>query len=343
MSRVKIAMMRTLSPVGAVALGVSWVATANLRGPGRIAPDVMVGSLDALPLAPTFTVMTLNIAHGRSDGLHQVLTRNSQITANLDRIAALIRREGADIVAFQEADGPSAWSGRFDHVAHLARETEMAQAIRGEHMRGAGLAYGTALMANADLRDALSITFRPNPPTPAKGFVLATVAHPHSPTGGVDVVSVHLDFARAGARRRQIDAILEALEGRPHPRVIMGDLNASFGERHTLPKLIRALSAAQVAPAADAPPTYPSMSGQLDWIVVSPGLRIIESKVLSDDIVSDHRAVVARLTFAADDEEVEPDARIAALPPPKAAKAPKPPKEKRARRSRRKQAPVEPT
>lgn len=306
----RIVAIRALAPVGAVFMSIGWAATASMRGPGRTVPWVMETAPLGLPLEDTFTVMTLNVAHGRCVGMHQLFTNNGTIASNLDRIAALIRREAPDVVALQEADGPSAWSGRFDHVEHLGAAAEMARGIRGEHMRGAGLVYGTALLANAEITEPVSMTFAPNPPTPAKGFVLATVAHPRSPTGGVDVVSVHLDFSRARVRRRQIDALIEALEGRPHPRVIMGDLNASWKERHTLPKLAAALGAEQVAPAKGAPPTYPSMGGNLDWIVVSPELEIIASKVVTDEIVSDHRPVVARLAFRSPTAKVAVDPRI---------------------------------
>ena len=65
-------------------------------------------------------IMTLNIAHGRGDSFHQLLQRSATTVANLDVIASLLKDSGADVVALQEADGPSFWSGNFSHIDYLA-------------------------------------------------------------------------------------------------------------------------------------------------------------------------------------------------------------------------------
>ena len=45
----------------------------------------------------------------------------------------------------------------------------------------------------------------------------------------LDVVSVHLDFARGGARRRQVEELVAVLQERGRPVVVMGDLNTGWG------------------------------------------------------------------------------------------------------------------
>ena len=65
-------------------------------------------------------LMTLNVAHGRSDGPNQIFQKTRNIRANLGTIAKLLSRVGPDVVALQEADGPSFWRGKFDRVEYLA-------------------------------------------------------------------------------------------------------------------------------------------------------------------------------------------------------------------------------
>ncbi|WP_419616290.1 hypothetical protein, partial [Thiolapillus sp.] len=57
----------------------------------------------------------------------------SQGIANLQDIAVVLKREDADIVALQEADGASLWSGGFDHVAMLAKEAGYLNYVRTSH------------------------------------------------------------------------------------------------------------------------------------------------------------------------------------------------------------------
>src|SRR5258708_3463709 len=47
-------------------------------------------------------VFSLNLAHGRRDGEHQVLQSRVAIRSHLDRVAAVLRREAPDLVALQE-------------------------------------------------------------------------------------------------------------------------------------------------------------------------------------------------------------------------------------------------
>ena len=58
-------------------------------------------------------IVTLNVAHGRNQSVSQLLLDKEDISANLLRIAGVLGTVGADVVALQEADGPSGWSGKF--------------------------------------------------------------------------------------------------------------------------------------------------------------------------------------------------------------------------------------
>ena len=68
---------------------------------------------------PTLHVATLNIAHGRGLEAEQLGHTKEFFEGNIDAVAAVIKRENPDVIALQEADAPSVWSGLFDHVARL--------------------------------------------------------------------------------------------------------------------------------------------------------------------------------------------------------------------------------
>lgn len=272
------------------------------RGAARSVPSV--GHTGHAPLdpearldadgRPILDVLTLNLAHGRSTGFHQAFLRAATIRRNLDAVAALLSRERPDIVAFQEADGPSAWSGRFDHVDYLACAAGFSHHLRGTHMAAPRTRYGTAIAARLPLADPLSVTFAPSPPTFSKGFVVSTVLHPALPDVPIDVVSVHLDFARPVVRRRQVETLIETLRGRDRLMVVLGDFNTRWDAReHTLRRLAAALGLEAHAP--DEPlVTFPFHGTRLDWIFASKPIAFVDHRVLPDE-VSDHRAVFARI------------------------------------------------
>jgi endonuclease/exonuclease/phosphatase family metal-dependent hydrolase len=242
----------------------------------------------------TLKVMTLNLAHGRRTGLHQIFQNRSTAESNLDLIAGAIGSERPHIIALQEADGPSFWSGGFDHVAYLAEAGGYAQFVRGEHVHGLDLSYGTALISSMPLRNAVSVTYDPIL-SPAKGFLVSTVSWPDSSGLEVDVVSLHLDFLLASVRGRQVDELTRALTPRRRPLVIMGDFNCEWrGAETTLRDLARRLNLTAYRPATSGLDTFPAFQKRLDWILVSEELGFRSYYVLPD-VLSDHRAVVAEI------------------------------------------------
>lgn len=240
------------------------------------------------------TVMTLNAAHGRADGIHQALLSEESIAENLDKIASLMKHASPDVVALQEADGPSLWSGQFDHVAYLAEAGGYEHAYRGEHVSGFSLSYGTAVLSRYGLESPASITFPANPPLFPKGFVVSEVVLPG--IGPVTVVSVHLDFARQSVRQRQVERLVEELAGRPRPLIVMGDFNCDWDDESTLPMLAEQLGLRPFEPN-DTSTTFPKLGKRLDWIFVSDGIEFVDYQV-GDRGLSDHQAVMARLRIS---------------------------------------------
>lgn len=240
-------------------------------------------------------VLTLNLAHGRKDGKHQMLQRKGTIEGNLDDVAALLRDVRPHIVALQEADGPSLWSGSFDHVRYLAEKAGYAYTVRGEHVKRKRTSYGTAILSTLPLKTPRSLTFAPSPPTFPKGIVLATILLPGFPEREVDVISVHLDFASPSTRKKQTEALAGKLKSRPGPFIVMGDFNCEWLEgEETLRNFAGSTGLMTYRPWDWTIRTFPKSMRRLDWIFVSPCFSFDSQAVLTDP-VSDHLAVYGEL------------------------------------------------
>ena len=241
-------------------------------------------------------VVTLNIAHGRGLAPHQALLSRPQLESNLGKIADLLGDQAADLVALQEADGPSAWSGNFHHVESLARQIEHAHAFLGEHnpfgLGPANLTSGTALISRENLASPLSQRFGSSW-RDTKGFVVATL---QMPCWGfeVDVVSTHFEALHPAIRRRQIRLLAHHLGRRTRPLVVLGDFNASWcRESGQFRPLAQRLGLRTHQPYHRAP-TFPAIRPwrRLDWVLVSRELEFSGYRTLETP-VSDHLAVVA--------------------------------------------------
>ncbi|HLE84384.1 MAG TPA: endonuclease/exonuclease/phosphatase family protein [Thermoanaerobaculia bacterium] len=275
---------------------ILFVSGSKAARTGPLEP--IAGPPATAPAAGTVRLLTWNVAHGRADAFHQALLPRDEVERNLAAIAGILRHERPDVVALQEADGPSAWSGNFDHVSALALDSGLGHFYRGDHnpfgLTSYELSSGTALVSRLPLESTRSTPFAANW-RDTKGFVLATVEIPG--TGQeLDVVSVHLDFLNPAERREQILALAAVLEGRDRPRVVLGDLNCEAASaRGAFDLLAERLGVVPYEPALDQP-TYPagSPSRRLDWILASPELEFISYRAV-EATLSDHLGVVAEL------------------------------------------------
>jgi endonuclease/exonuclease/phosphatase family metal-dependent hydrolase len=270
----------------------------------KAVPEVQYfGTPDQAQLQPVsdvdsgLKVMTLNMAHGRGDSFHQLLQSTGTTLDNLDAIALMLTREQPDVVALQEADGPSFWSGNFNHVAYLAERSPHSWAVNGRQVQGAGLAYGTALLSSVELRQPRAVTFDPSLSMIRKGFVVSTVNWPGQPGVQVDVVSVHLDFSSEFTRRQQARELIAEMQGRGRPMIIMGDLNTDWHHEDSTVRLIAGeLALAAYGPESEGLETFPFSDKRLDWILLSGDFSFSSYRVVTD-VLSDHRGVVAEVVL----------------------------------------------
>lgn len=278
-----------------------WGMPIVYRGPSEVAPEVQISKRPAeassvhQPNRSGLRLLTLNVAHGRGEAWHQALLSRKTIEKNLDGIASLLARVDPDLVAVQECDGPSIWSGRSSHAGRLSSKSGLLYFVHGMHVQGIQLSYGTALLSFRPLQDPLSVTFKPSPPSFCKGFVAARIDCPGQSSTSIDVVSVHLDFSRATVRRRQMLDLIEKLSGRPGPRIIMGDFNCGWSDKDSpLRELAEKSGLTAYEPDAQALQTFPGLKQRIDWILISPEFQFVKYQVMPE-VLSDHLAVMAEV------------------------------------------------
>ncbi|MFH1980677.1 MAG: endonuclease/exonuclease/phosphatase family protein [Pseudomonadota bacterium] len=245
------------------------------------------------------TVLTLNVAHGRGTAFSQVFQRGTTTRDNLMNIAAFLKKKDVDIVALQEADGPSLWSGSIDHVALMADNAGFSWHARAAHVSGWMATYGTALLSRRPFVQAAGHTFQPSPPTLNKGFLLGCFDWQPDPEAGgvikIDVISVHLDFSRTSVRAEQIAEMAQYLAGRDNPTIILGDFNSDWLAGDSVVKALSNQAGLEVyRPAAADLGTYGDGRHRLDWILISSELTFIRYAVMPERL-SDHLAVVATI------------------------------------------------
>lgn len=247
----------------------------------------------------TIRVMSLNIAHGRNSAWNQLLVSKDRTYENLRYIAALIEDNAPDVLALQEADGRSRWSGNFDHVAYVAERTALPCVVHGLHSSSWISNYGTALLSRASPVESTSVQFSPSWPSKQKGFVTTTLNWPvNKELVPVTFISVHFDFLRASVRDRQVTELVTHLADTEGLVVLMGDLNSDWKqERSHVRLLANELGLHAFFPGQDGLGTYKATAGKrLDWVLISQEMAFETYEVLPD-IVADHFAVFAEITY----------------------------------------------
>jgi endonuclease/exonuclease/phosphatase family metal-dependent hydrolase len=260
-------------------------------------PEAVDGS--AVIESDFLRVVTLNMAHGRKDGRNQMLLKEKTIRNNLLELAQLLDRAGADVIALQEADAESSWSGDFNHVDFLAENSIYGCSHQGVHASNRIYDFGTALLSGRPFQGGFVHSFKPSRPTTTKG--LSVAALDWNPGGLlpepvlVKFVSVHLDFSRRSVRRSQIDEMVAVLSRIDGPMVLMGDFNTDWQtEDSSLKYLAEQMELSVFEPHADGLSTYGNKGARLDWILISAELEFRMYAVFPD-VVSDHYAVAAEI------------------------------------------------
>jgi len=285
--------------VGLVMIILASIAPATVFSATDIVNVCLVDEASNSLPHDTVKILSLNISHGRNTAINQIFVSKKRTYRNLDKIAALLEGIAPDVVALQEADAPSRWSGNFDHVAYVAKEAGYPCRVHGRHSQSWISSYGTALLSRSKPADSAFVRFSPSWPSKQKGYVSATFDWPVGQQRmSITLVSVHLDFLRKSTRDRQVREIAEGLSNIDGPLILMGDLNSEWedGKSHVR-MLADELSLRAFYPERSGFGTYKGPTGKrLDWILITQDLEFKDYRVLPD-VVADHFAVFAEVSY----------------------------------------------
>lgn len=135
-------MVRLITRIAAVLAVSSCIAASRLPPAYSYSAATSDAQYKSVNLNNSIKVISLNVAHSRRMGFHQLFQSKKTAVKYLDDVVVMLNREDPDFVALQEVDGASYWSGRFDHVRYLANNANYAQAVRGTHLKSPGLEHG---------------------------------------------------------------------------------------------------------------------------------------------------------------------------------------------------------
>lgn len=235
---------------------------------------------------------------------------------DLDRIADVIARTGADIVGLQEVDRHFRASSSYaDQLAELddrlGMESAFGPALEREpttDSSGRPPQYGVAVLSSLPIVAANVIPLSGGPEAERRVALETTFDLPNDEP--LSFATTHLGPAES-ARRRQIDDLLDGL-GTPSRRILVGDCNATPGSR-TVERLTEQYRDAFARAGLRDTPTFPTAyvesgdaSGEhrvrvperrIDYVFVAPALSIRDAARI-ESLGSDHSAVVADVTLA---------------------------------------------
>jgi endonuclease/exonuclease/phosphatase family metal-dependent hydrolase len=228
------------------------------------------------------TVLTYNIHHGEgSDG-----------KIDLERIARIITGKKPDFVALQEVDKGTRRSGGVDQAKELGRLTGMSF-VFGRAIDHQGGEYGQAILSRWAIKEH---TVHNLPQREGREQRIAVVAKIDGPVGGLIFASTHLDHQIESIRVEQAGALNRIFETNDATVAILaGDFNAT-PESGSMKLLLEQWDDSAQAMAA---PTIPAENPtrRIDYILTRPKERwdVVQSEVLAEPVVSDHRPVLAIL------------------------------------------------
>jgi len=253
--------------------------------PGIDRTDVTAGDT---PL--TVRVLSYNIHHG--EGVDGVF--------DLERLARVIMAVDPDLVALQEVDRATTRSSGVDQAAELGRLTGL-YAVFGKAMDYAGGGYGEAILSRwpfLRVDDHLLPASEDHEPRAA----LKVTVEIGGSGREIVFIGTHLDHTRDPAdRKAQVLRINELfLPETRLPMILAGDLNA-LPESEPMSILLREWADAAVG---NPEPTIPSddPARRIDYVLYRPAgvWRVVEVRVLDEEIASDHRPLLAVLELKDD-------------------------------------------
>lgn len=246
-------------------------------------------------------LVTFNIAHGRGLNPIQGLTPPRMVRYNLLNIAKLLHKVKADVVALQEIDQKSWWSGNFDHLKYLHLHAHFPHWVHGLTNNNDGLLslkYGNGLLSQLPIFAAESVVFG-RKRVGEKGFLYVELN-----AGGkiVPLITLHLHYRSRVQRLRQLEHLVRWLKACEKERgrfwysapIVCGDFNASQGVGDATAELqerMKDFSFYRVFPRAEKTFPSPWPTRTLDFVFLPSDCHRITATVLKS-YLSDHLPVM---------------------------------------------------
>lgn len=216
---------------------------------------------------------------------------------DIERLAAVITNAKPDLVALQEVDVGVKRSGRIHEARRLAELTGMSVRFGPTQHYEGGL-FGNAVLTKFPISD---VAIHPLPYTEStperttypRGAIVVTVIGPDK--APLRFISTHFQHNVAEDRLAEAKAInrLFVNDKDSVPTILAGDMNAtpdSAPMAALMTKWVHAID-------KEAAPTAPSKNprSRIDYVVYRPNsrLKFVESKVIPEELASDHRPVLA--------------------------------------------------
>lgn len=228
-------------------------------------------------------VLSYNIHHGA--GVDRKL--------DLERIAKVILSVKPDLVALQEVDRNVKRSRTVDQPAELGRLTIMNVAF-GENIELQGGHYGNAILSRIPIERFKNHLLPNVDDGEQRGVLVADIDYPKLDSQ-IRLLSTHFDHRPNDRERVQsAEHINELVLKSKRPTLLMGDLNDVISS-DTLNKLDEVWKRTNDKPMPTIPVNIPSR--QIDFILYQPveQWKVIETRVLDEDVASDHRAIFSVL------------------------------------------------
>lgn len=227
-------------------------------------------------------VLTFNILHGAT----------TKGDFNLDVIANVINETNPDLVALQEVDFKTNRAKKLDLTTELALRTGMTSffARAMEYDNGE---YGEGVLSKWTFLQTRNIHLPHQSSSEPRAAAEATIIIPSGDT--IQFIGTHLDHLKENRDRiMQAREINKVFIDNEYPTILAGDLN-DVPESKT----IEILESEWGTSYDKSEPTFPSNFPRvkIDYVLFYPktGWKVLETKVICDEIASDHCAYLVIL------------------------------------------------
>jgi endonuclease/exonuclease/phosphatase family metal-dependent hydrolase len=234
----------------------------------------------------TLRVMVFNVHAGR----------DASANGNLERVAALINSNAADLVLLQEVDRRTSRSGGVDQLEVLMRLTHR-YGVFGKSLHYQGGEYGIATLSRWPIVAHEIVPLLVDPPQVRAGGAIEPRVALIVDTGALRVVNTHLDASREETvRLQEIDHLLGATKG---ASLVGGDFN-SVPESAVQERVRRSgLRDGWLECGDGIGPTYPADAPikRIDYLFFMAGFRCTSASVL-ESTASDHRPLLVTVKMS---------------------------------------------